>query len=196
MNDLVDSNAKDYLTVHCRGRRPKPLYFSNLFHEPWTLYLQGIKQPSLNREHCYENLFGPMIHRYWHNHHDIPIPSCKMIDWFPSYLATRRLPLGLQRWRWKFSTGCIGVGNQLFHRRYQSHSVCPLCGATNEKVSHVLRCPDPQATSFAVDRIKQVIRPVLQEHETDPVLSSALLDILSGWRHGHQLVLFKYDTSV
>ena len=138
MNDLVDSKAKDFLTVSCRGRNPEPLYFSKLFYEPWTISLLGLKQPSSSRHHCYETLFQPRIHRYWENHHDTPIPSCENVDWAPSSKAIKRLPMGQRRWRWKFSTGCIGVGNQLFHRNHQTHSKCPLCETPNEKVSHVL----------------------------------------------------------
>ena len=50
VNDLVDFKAKDFLTVSCQGHNPKHLYFSKLFHEPWTISLLGLKQPYLNRQ--------------------------------------------------------------------------------------------------------------------------------------------------
>ena len=196
MNDLVDSKAKDFLTVSCRGHRPKPLYFSKLFHEPWTISLLGLKQPSLNRTHCYETLFKPRIHRYWEGHHDTPLPSSDNVDWAPSSKAIKRLSLGLRRWRWKFSTGCIGVGNQLFHRNHQPHSKCPLCQSPNEKVSHVLHCPDRAATTFATARIQHHLSDELEALDTEPILSSAILDIILSWRRGESIVSTDYAVSI
>ena len=178
MNDLVDSKAKDFLTTSCRGHNPAPLYPSKLFQEPWTISLQGLKQPSLNRNQCYETLFKPRIHRYWEGHHDTSIHSLDAVNWTPSSKAIKRLPLGQKRWRWKFSTGCIGVGNQLFHRNHQPHSKCPLCQAPNEKVSHVLCRPDRNATAHATERIQHHLSEALEDLETEPVLSLAILDIV------------------
>ena len=196
MNDLVDSKAKDFLTTSCRGHNPALLHPSKLFHEPWTISLQGLKQPSLNRQHCYETLFKPRIHRYWEDHHDTPIPSADAVDWAPSYRAIKRLPLGQKQWRWKFSTGCIGVGNQLFHRDHQSHSKCPLCQAPDEKVSHVLRCPDRNATARATAQLQHHLSETLEDLETEPVLSSAILDIVLSWRRGEIILPNNYALSI
>ena len=92
--------------------------------------------------------------------------------------------MGLRRWRWKFSTGCIGVGNQLFHRNHQPHSKCPLCQSPNEKVSHVLHCPDRAATTFTTARIQHHLSDALVALDTEPILSSAILDIILSWRRG------------
>jgi hypothetical protein len=184
MNDMVDTMAKDFLTSKCRGSNPAHLYFSKLFHEPWTIYLSGLKQPSLLKQACYDTLFMPRIKRYWTSHHDTPVPSFDTVDWASSAKAIKRLPPGLKRWRWKFSTGCIGVASQLYYRRYQDHSNCPLCQAPHEKVSHVLHCPDTKAVSFAKQKIQHHIPSTLEEHDTEPALSEAIQKILLHWRQG------------
>ena len=78
----------------------------------------------------------------------------------------------------------IGVGNQLLHWKYQDHSNCPMCGADNKKVSHVLTCPDVQATSFALERIDHHLTENLDTTNTSPVLKTALMAILQNWRKG------------
>ena len=152
-NEWTDSKAKAFLTHAYRGTNPRPLFTIKLFYEPWTISLNSKKQTCVNPQRCYETLFQPRVSKYWENHHDIPIPRCSDIDWVPSSKAINRLPLGLKRWQWKFSTECIGVGNQLLHRKHQTHSKCPLCQANNKKVSHVLHCPDTAATAYATTRI-------------------------------------------
>jgi len=104
--------------------------------------------------------------------------------------------MGLKRWRLKFSTGCIGVGSQLLHRKYQSHSKCPLCNTPGEKVSHVLHCPDCAATTFATARIKHHLTDELQALDTEPVLSAAILDILLSWRKGQAIIPIHFDSSI
>ena len=104
--------------------------------------------------------------------------------------------MGLKRWRWKFSTGCLGVGNQLFHRNHQDHSKCPLCQTTNEKVSHVLHCPDQAATAFATERIRHHLSEALEDLETEPVLSSAILDVVISWRRGEAILPNNYALSI
>ena len=118
------------------------------------------------------------------------------VDWAPSSKAIKRLPLGQKRWQWKFSTGCIGVGNQLFHRNHQPHSKCPLCQAPNEKVSHVLHCPDRNATAHATEKIQHHLSETLEDLETEPVLSSAILDIVLSWRRGEAILPNNYALSI
>ena len=117
-------------------------------------------------------------------------------DWAPSSKAIKKLHLGLKRWQCKFSTGCIGVGNQLFHRNHQPHSKCPLCQTPNEKVSHVLHCSDRAATAFATERIQHHLSEALEDLETEPVLSSVILDIVLSWRRGEAILPNNYALSI
>ena len=60
-------------------RSKRKLEFKN-----WTIYLDGHKQSSLNKEHMYMYLFGSSnlgtknsdISKYWREHQDIKIPNC------------------------------------------------------------------------------------------------------------------------
>jgi len=74
------------------------------------------------------------------------------------------------------------VGNQLFHRRYQDHSKCPLCSFPNEKVSHVLRCPDLGARALATDIFEGRFRTLLQSLDIFPPLIDTFCSLLRSWR--------------
>ena len=88
------------------------------------------------------------------------------------------------------------MGNQLLHRKHQSHSNCPLCKANNEKVSHVLHCPDTAATAYATARIRHHLPPSLEELKTEPILSSAILEIVLAWRKGEPIIPLHFDLSI
>ena len=180
MNDFVDSEAKAYL-ASCLSQS-RPLTNPRLLHEHWAVSLDGVKLSCIIKKHVYASLFAPRTLRYWATHHDTPIPAASDIDWEPSRRAINRLSPGLKRWRWKFATGCIGVGNQLFHRRYQDHSKCPLCSFPNEKVSHVLRCPDLGARDLATDIFEGRFRTLLQSLDTFPPLIDTFCSLLRSWR--------------
>jgi len=95
------------------------------------------------------------------------------------------------------SSGSIGVGNQLFHYKYQQdHSNCLLCQERREKVSHVLHCTDQGATTHTLHRIEGPVKKTLDDNLTDPVLSEAILDILTKWRLGTPILPIHYNYSV
>lgn len=175
-NDLVDKNAKAFLK-QCLLLNPVPYRQTCLLHEDWCLYLDGVKLADITRNKLYQAFFGPRTLAYWENYHDIPIPTYCDIDWKASKAAAKKLPMGLRRWRAKFSCGWIGVGSQLVHYQHQDHSNCPLCGVDDEKVSHVLHCPDPEAVSFATDRVKSILVAKLTQEKTEETLGAAIVHI-------------------
>ena len=122
MNDVANTLAKELLPHSYRGASPAALLSPTLLHEKWTISIFDEKHSRFNSSLCYDAVLEPRLVSYWESHHDIPIPNCDDIDWKPGELAIRRLPLGKKRWHFKFTTGCIGVGRQLFHRWYQDHS--------------------------------------------------------------------------
>mmetsp|Transcript_57986 Transcript_57986/g.64810 ORF Transcript_57986/g.64810 Transcript_57986/m.64810 type:complete len:192 (+) Transcript_57986:542-1117(+) len=189
MNDVADSLAKDFLSTSYCGNLPAPLCSLRLLHEKWTISIHDEKHSWFELTLCYDDaVVEPQLLTYWQSHHDIPIPNCDHIDWEPCELAVWRLPPGKKRWHFKFTTGCIGVDSQLFHWRYQDHSWCPLCNTNNEKVSHVLHYPGIEASAFASSQITHRLAKELDNIDTEPVLTAAILSILDLWRANAKIV--------
>ena len=196
MNDYIDSKAKDFLRECTTGPTPRSHYSVRLLYELWALLVGGEKTSCIDKQEVYRTVYGPTTRIYWKNHHNIPIPSGSTVDWEPSHQAIQKLPTGLRRWRAKFSSGSIGVGNQLFHYKYQDHSNCPLCKEHREKVSYVLHYTDQGVTTHTLQRIEGPVKKTLDENLSGPVLSKAILDILAKWRLGTPILPIYYDTLV
>ena len=138
MNDIVDGKAKSYLKGCDTSDPPKPLTQPTLLYESWGYSIDRVQQLTVNKKRTYDVLFAPRIFEYLENHHKMALKNPGDIDWDPSLRVINRLPQGLKRWRWNFTTGCIGVGRMLVHCKFHNHSNCPLCQAPDEKVSHII----------------------------------------------------------
>ena len=108
-----------------------------------------------------------------------------------SRLATKRLSIGKQRWIVKFWSGHHGVGHMMKHRGKQESSRCPVCGASNEKTSHLLQCFNPEAIKLVQTKYKEELEPVLTKHKTDPSLLKVFKKILQLHSVKSQLTMVK-----
>ena len=66
----------------------------------------------------------------------------------------------------------------LRHYGWQDDARCPLCGAANEKVSHLLTCPHKNADKLYASKLKNNLIPVLEEHSTQPLLQEVIIAAL------------------
>ena len=89
-----------------------------------------------------------------------PLSCFHKIHWQALHLVVQQLPLGMRTWRLKFASGC------------------PLCGAPNEKASHVLSCPDAGATAKAMTFHSTTVRDHLQGCDTHPDLLTLIPKLL------------------
>ena len=86
--------------------------------------------------------------------------------------------MGLNRWVTKFWSGHIGVGNMLQHRGWKDDNNCPVCGAANEKTSHVLVCREVNATKLFTDKVTEDLTATLDTNKTCPDIKKSIVDIL------------------
>ena len=124
-NERVDILYKKFLTKCIRKKREHKSV--RLYYETWALYLNGIKQSKLCKNKMYSELRKENILNYWKHHHAFPILNGESISWEPNRLATKQLPIGLQRWYIKFLSGFIGTRHMLKHRQEIKNSRCLNC---------------------------------------------------------------------
>ena len=84
----------------------------------------------------------------------------------------------MNRWVTKVWSGFIGVGNMLRHYGWQEDARCPLCGAANKKVSHLLTRPNKNAAKLYASKLKNDLIPVLEENLTSPLLQEVIINAL------------------
>ena len=71
-----------------------------------------------------------------------------------------------------------------------------MCKKTNEKVSHVLLCPDGGAVTNTSQKITGPVKKLLDAKNTYPLLRDYILDILTRWRRGTRIRPIDYDISI
>ena len=185
MNDKMDTLAKAYMTDQLNKNREH--YTVRLWHEKWAFYVFGNKLSCINKKSIYEFLHGEKTLNYWRTHHDIPIQPSHEVDWEPARLAIKRLPLGLRRFFWKFSTGQIGNRHMLCTREEIDTPRCLLCDHPEEKLSHVLQCDNEHMKLQFKSRIKSGLPSTLKDQKTEPNLHKAIIEILCRFRDGETI---------
>ena len=182
MNEKMDKLAKDYMKDQLKNNREHCT--RRLWYEKWALYVNGNKQPSINRNFIYDSLYGEKTLDYWRNHHDIPIDPSHEVDWEPARLAINRLSIGIRRFFWKYTSGHVGNRHMLWRREEIETPRCLLCNHDKEKSSHVLQCNNESTKLNFETRVRTVLNRTLNEQKTDPNLHHAIIDILCKWRNG------------
>ena len=123
------------------------------------------------------------IFHYWQTHHDVKIPNCDDVAWETFGDVRQQLSMGLNRWVTKFWSGHIGVGNMLRHRGWKDDDQCPVCCADNEKSSHVLVCPEVNATNLFTTKVTDDLASTLDSNKTCPEIKTSITNILLHHRH-------------
>ena len=110
--------------------------------------------------------------------------------------AARNIPIYLQTWITKWSSGICGVGKWLERWKDQPHSKCPRCLTDNETVEHVIHCQHEDATLCWNTGIEE-IRDWMMTHNALPGLAEAVCTRLSQWRNNRPLANMEFlDDSV
>ena len=179
MNDKADKHAKLYLRKCIKHKRQHVAV--QLWYEPLALFLNGVKQSTVRSSDIYSSLVKEKSYNYWKTHHDFKITDPDKVDWKPLKKAVKRLPVGLQRWNVKFTTGCLGTRHMLHHWNKFDSPQCPNCDHHTEKSSHVLRCNN-QKTKTQFKKNLSDIKKCLSKSETYEPTQTAILKILSDYR--------------
>jgi hypothetical protein len=152
-----------------------------LGHEKWSLWIDGKKLSTIDKDRVYAYTFAPLTEAYWQKKHSLTPILIKSINWEACEEAMGRLPFGRKRWLLKHATGFCGVGRRELTRRNQDHSDCPRCGDINETARHVVECKGTGA-----DLIFELATQKLEAHlttiDTAPTIITAIMTRIRQWR--------------
>ena len=190
-NSDVDEIAKQFALQCYHASTPQtPI---RLFHETWSMTTNNVKESSISKNSMYEAIVQSKIIRYWETHHDTPINKVSEVDWESGSKAIKRLPLSKQRWAAKFASGSIGNNHMRAKRGEIVSPQCQLCNASIEKSSHILCCPNQDATIFATDNIQDKMQTAFDSTSTPDYISKAILKILLDLRRGRPIRPSDFD---
>ncbi|CAJ1950336.1 unnamed protein product [Cylindrotheca closterium] len=146
-NVEVDSKAQAYRrlvesTGQSAASNPR------FFHEPVSLFIDGVKSSKLDQAHIMELVSLPALRAYWSSKDRLSEQSIREVDWLSLARAMKALPANLQRWTPKHISGMPGVGKFLAIWNRSATSSCPRCSSCPvEDHLHVPRCSAPTAAA-------------------------------------------------
>jgi hypothetical protein len=81
-----------------------------LGHEKWSLWIDGEKLSTINKEKVYAYTFSPHTTAYWQKKHNLTPVLIRSINWDACEDAMGKLPFGKKRWLLKHATVFFDVG--------------------------------------------------------------------------------------
>ena len=121
------------------------------------------------------------LRKYWLNKHQL-IQWESKIDWELKRHSHKNSTKSRNRWLCKHSTGFCGVEKMLLRYKYQAHSTCPRCGASQESTSHVLQCNDDSACQLWDNEVDTLNKWMI-EKKGQPNLAKVIVDNLHSWKY-------------
>ncbi|CAJ1934840.1 unnamed protein product [Cylindrotheca closterium] len=172
-NVEVDSKAQSYrrlLESTGRSAASNPRFF----HEPVSLFIDGVKSSKLDQAHIMELVSLPAFGTYWSSKDRLSKQSICEVDWMSPARAMKALPANLQRWTPKHISGMTGVGKFLAIWNRSAKSSCPRCSfCPVEDHLHVPRCSAPTAAAEWSKR-HLAFRTWMQTQQTAPEIEAFL----------------------
>jgi len=78
------------------------------------------------------------------------------------------------------TSGHCATGSVMFKRKEWTDDKCPRCGADNETISHVWRCPEPSAQDVWAAALLR-LKTHLETNQTAPALIQDIIHGLTAW---------------
>lgn len=177
---MADNLAKQRLN-QCilDGFTPRSQRFAD---EGWSISWRGTKLSKLDHGRLYSLMWTGTALEYWTRKHRLDYSTTLTIDWDICGEALHSLSFSRRRRLVKQASGHLGVGKVLQRWGLQNHSECPCCQG-EETPTHVIRCPDPRATTVWETTLSKLSAWMLRK-QTDPAIQQAVLRHLREWHDG------------
>lgn len=121
------------------------------------------------------------IRAYWRQKHKFSRTTEPLIDWEVCHRSHKAMEKYRHRWLSKWMTGFCGVGYMMAICKFQVHSKCPRCNQDDEKVPHILQCPDARAQDLWQEGLVKLRRWILDNNGPED-MADALYHNLMAWQ--------------
>ena len=148
--------------------------------EVWSLWHQGHRLPSWNHQVAMDVIYGKHSRQYWHKRHRRQFQSHPIIDWDCIQRAVQNLPFHQRTWHSKWAASYIPIGAKLQLWKIQSNQICPRCGNDEDHKSHVLRCPEFEATKLWKANMQKLEQWMVKSY-TSPDIQLVIKEALRQW---------------
>jgi hypothetical protein len=178
LNVECDGLAKSFWNTNALAKSWLPNIQFGL--EKWSLWIEGKKLSTVDKQKLYAFAFAERTETYWHRKSSLTPELITSINWEACEVAMGSLPFGKKRWLLKHATGWCGVGRRELIRCNQDHDECPRCGES-ESTRHVVECKGTGADLTFALAVKKLETSMIVL-DTAPHIQKAILKRIQQWR--------------
>jgi hypothetical protein len=173
----MDRLAKDFM----REAKAQPRHFE-IQSEPWSLWFREEKLSRKFSKSPYDLVHVKEARLYWESR-NIPPTTFDSVHWEAVGQALQNSPRSKRIFITKHTVGMCGVGKFMHRWKERNNPNCPRCGLF-EDAPHVWVCKGEDSNAVW-DSFLHSLSQWLEEAQTDPDLTSTVLDYLNSWRDGN-----------
>jgi len=123
---------------------------------------------------------------YWEQCKQMRAEQLQTIDWFSLGQAMRSVPLAHHRWASKQMSGHFSHGKNMVKWKFQNMAQCPRCRHKTEDKTHILCCPQEEATQQWTKAVT-ALTDWMRSEQSDPQLIQAMCMGLQAWHDNTEL---------
>ena len=184
MNCDMDAGAKAFWSDTYTTLTDPPSH--NISHSPWTTRINGhmivIDFKQSIRDFC----SGTDLLQYWdEKQHRYGSKTADDIDWESLEKAMHSMSQSYRREATKHASGFFGTGKNMVRWKKRKTDNCPRCKAPKEDKTHIIKCPDPEATKLFDEKMTE-LNEWLDNQETEIGIQTIIIDRLKNWRNNTQ----------
>ena len=180
-NIQMDLAAKEYWQ-HTMNSEPE-LRPNRIYGEVGVVWLNNTKIVNDLNKQLLSYLGSHQIVPYWERRFSWDQAWGNRINWKMLGHTHALVKRSRRIWVVKSTTGVCGVGKMMVLWRFSTDSTCPRCSLPEEDMTHVLRCPQVEATHAWTSKLKS-FQTWLAQNYTSPTVVLAICDRLNTWRAG------------
>lgn len=170
LNVLADALAKQALgTAHSTKCYNKPEYPG----ETIRIYLDGGKVTSSPKSALYSSWGARTARKFFDKRQIIRTNDFHLIHWDNLHKTMDSLPKMFQVWITKHVSGFCGNNRHLARLYSKIENRCHCCGAMNESINHITRCPNPGRVKMFDETVSDLIQ-WMKSRQGHPTLTQAI----------------------
>jgi len=178
LNIEANKLAKQKLT----SPHTRPILYK-LLGNPWSCYVGTVCIVKQLHQSLQKTINGQDTIQYWEQWKKLTPAIIQTVDWIAFGRVMQEIPQSKCRWVSKQTSGHFAHRKNTVRWHQRTTAECPQCRVTQEDKTHIITCPQQEATDLWTSAISSLKTWLIAEG-TDPLLITKLVTGLEEWQSG------------